>query len=154
MFHAKTTFDDIRKALIEKNIALSCGYESEKVDYEYLFEQWSRLPKAPNLQNEIDKYDGMAIELNLKVINLIEAYLSAFANLSLAARLRYTMVLLYCADPKFCLENDAVDIDTLGFLYSANLVDLPDNGMIVTTKEGMEFLYRFFLSNNLKAEFK
>jgi hypothetical protein len=154
VFHAKTTFDDMRKALIEKNIALNCGYESEKIDYEYLFDKWAQLPKAPNLQNEVDKYDGMAIELNLKMIYLIEAYLSAFANLSLAARLRYTMVLLYCADPSKCLENDSIDMETLGFLYAANLVELPDNGMIVTTKEGMEFLFRFFRSNNLKQEFK
>lgn len=143
----------MRNALIEKNIALHCGYETERIDYEYIFDKWAELPKA-NLTNAIDEYEDLAVEFNLNITHLINACLSAFANLSLAARLRYTMILLYCSDPVKCLENDDVDLDTLGFLYAAKLIELPNNGMIVTTKEGMQFLHRFFISTNLKAEFK
>ena len=143
----------MRNALIEKNIALYCGYETERIDYEYIFDKWAELPKA-NLTNSIDEYEDLAVEFNLNITHLINAYLSAFANLSLAARLRYTMILLYCSDPVKCLENDDVDLGTLGFLYAAKLIELPQSGMIVTTKEGMQFLHRFFISTNLKAEFK
>lgn len=148
-----STFDEMRNALIEKNIALHCGYETERIDYEYIFDKWAELPKA-NLTNVIDEYEDLAVEFNLNITHLIPAYLSAFANLSLAAKLRYTMILLYCSDPVKCLENDAIDWDTLSFLYSAKFIELPESGMIVTTKEGMQFLHRFFISNNLKAEFK
>ncbi len=159
MFSSETTFDEMRKALIEKNIALNCGYESKEIDYEYLFDKWSSLPKASGLSNEIDEYVGddgesLAVEFNLNITHLIGVYLSAFANLTLAARLRYTMILLYCSDPKRCLENDDVTIQDLCFLYSAKLVELPDSRMVITTKEGMQFLHRFFVTDNLKQEFK
>lgn len=154
MFTYDDAFDEMRKALIEKNIALNCGYETEPIDYEYIYNKCTELPTHHELHNEIDNYEGMKMEINLNITFLIDAYLSAFANLSLAARLRYTMILLYCSDTKKCLENDQIGLDDLGFLYAAKLVELPDTGMIVTTKEGMIFLHRFFNTNDLKQEFK
>lgn len=148
----------MRKALIEKNIALNCGYESNpNIDYEVIFAKWDMLPDSSD-ENEYNGNEDGTIILNLKMTHVIEAYLSAFANLSLAAKLRYCMILLYCSDPARAIENDKPHFGSLCFLYSAKLVQIPDKGAgkgyIITTAEGVEFLRRILVSTDLKAEFK
>lgn len=148
----------MREALIEKNIALNCGYDcNPDIDYEVIFAKYDMLPDSSD-ENEYNGNEDGTIILNLKMIHVIEAYLSAFANLSLAARLRYCMILLYCSDPARAIENDKPDFNSLCFLYSAKLVQIPDRGAgkgyVITTAEGIEFLRRLLVSKDLKQEFK
>ena len=133
------------------------------VDYQYLFDTWSRLPNHCNsIENECTKHmefingvnTKLEIPMNLMFISQCEAYLSAFSNLSLPKRLKYIAILLYCSQPNHTITFDNIDKNALDFLFAAQLIDIKEEtGIPITTKEGMYFLYRFLISKDLKAEF-
>lgn len=133
------------------------------IDYQYLFDTWSRLPNHSNsIENECSKHmefinginTKLEIPMNLMFISQCEAYLSAFANLPLPKRLKYITILLYCTQPNHTISFDNMDKKALDFLFAAQLIDIKeDTGIPITTKEGMYFLYRFLISKDLKAEF-
>jgi hypothetical protein len=134
-----------------------------EVDYQYLFDTWSQLPNhEKSIENECTKHmefiNGLncktEIPMNLMFVTQCEAYLSAFANLSLPKRLKYITILLYCSQPNHTITFDNINKNALDFLYAAQLIDIKeDTGIPITTKEGMYFLYRFLISKDLKAEF-
>lgn len=156
-------FDRIREALIIHNFNLDGHYRKVGciVDYEFIFDAWSHLPNHENsLENVCSKHlefingnSTKTIPMNLMFVNQCEAYLSAFSNLSLPKRIKYTMTLLYCSQPNHTLTYDNIHKDMFDFLLSAQLLDLTDKGIPITTKEGMYFLFRYFKSLNLKEEF-
>lgn len=133
------------------------------VDYQYLFDIWSRLPNHCNsIENECTKHmefiNGLncktEVPMNLMFVSQCEAYLSAFSNLSLPKRLKYIAILLYCSQPNHTITFDNIDKNALDFLFAAQLIDIKEEtGIPITTKEGMYFLYRFLISKDLKAEF-
>lgn len=134
-----------------------------QVDYNYLFDIWSHLPNHCNSKDNVCQkhmayIDGIntvtEIPMNLMFVSQCEAYLSAFANLSIAKRLRYIAILLYCSQPNHTITYQNISKPALDFLYAAQLIDITeDKGIPITTKEGMYFIYRFLISENLKREF-
>lgn len=156
-------FDEIRETLIVKNLLLHLGIAyKEDINYDFIFDTWSRLPNHENsIENKCESHmnciNGVCtadIPMNLMFVNQCDAYLSAFANLSVAKSLKYLMTLLYCSQPHHTITFNNIDKNVLDFLYAGQLIDITnDTGIPITTKEGMYFLYRFFKSKNLKQEF-
>ncbi|MDR4491325.1 MAG: hypothetical protein R2685_10565 [Candidatus Nitrosocosmicus sp.] len=155
-----SSFDEIKRAVIEK----CAGGQNVDVDEEYLFSLSSYLPNHYNstipaeelTENHTCSCCGECdIEINadLMFVFCSDAYLAAMSTLLPERRLAYLNVILDCSQPNHTLTVEDIDDTILDFLYAAQLIDIHENQIPITTKEGIYFLYRFLTSEDLSKEF-
>lgn len=124
--------------LINRNYC--CSITDYRIDY--LYSNMNTLPIHTQSRVSVDGID-------LDFIVVADALISAFWNLSPAKRLKMVMILLYCSQPQHNIEYRLND-ETFDFLYHSHMLDLHENGLPVTTKQGIYFLLRYLDKEQLQ----
>lgn len=124
--------------LINRNFR--CSVDDYRIDYIYC----SMKVLPIHSQSHVND-DG--VDLDFVVVS--DALISAFWTISLAKRLKTLMILLYCSQPQHNIEYRLND-DTFDFLYHSHMIDIHENGLPITTKQGMYFLLRFLDKEQLQ----